>query len=1253
MFPHKQHLLVYLVIAFLSITNLYNSPLALAKNKANSKTTLIKSNIEIADSGKVIFQFFDEVDGIPQNTINTVAVDKKGYIWVGTQDGAAYYNGHSWTTVNMPNRTLSNWVYQIYVSKDGRVWFCTNGGGLSAYKDGIWTTYDIRSGLPNDQVRSFLETTSSNGKEILWVGTSNGLARFEDNKWTTYNTSNSKLPNNLIRHLLKTTNSSGSQAIWVGTDLGLACFENNEWVIYNTSNSKLPNNVIRGLAKSQSKSDHSLWIATEGGIAHFDNYTWTIYQDKDGLASNEVRCILETMNSKGKKILWVGTGGFGLSRFEIENSKWTTYTTKSGLADDSVWSLLETTSVAGIKTLWIGMASRGGLAKLETGKWVSFNTDSGLPNNAVFSIMESKKDDGSSSFWIGTDGGLGYWENGLWTIYNLKSGLPNNTVRAFLETKENDGRKITWIATEGGLIKIDRGKWQIIDTKSGLPSNRIYCLLSTKNKKGENILWVGTREGLAYCENGLWQSYNISNSKLPNNTIRSLLATYDKAGQEIIWIGTESGLSALKANEWTQNLSQHRIRALLKTEYQDKEWLWVGTDSGVFWTEIDISNWQWLSDTTSPAIPNNTIYQIRADKENRIYLSTNKGLVRLTKINPNLNDTNYSIYNFTIKDGLPNNECNSGASLVDSLGRIWVGTIGGAALFDPSKETLDNSPKPFYLEKLLVDGKPQKFDNPTTNLDKLSFDQNNITFEYALLSYFRESDSRYRFQLVGYDKTLSDWTNEPKKEYQNLSSGEYTFNVWAKDYLGNISGPLSVKFYIKAAPWLSWWAYSLYLIVLGSIIYLLHNYRLERLSKQNILLEAKVNERTDQLAQTNKELFTALEQIRISQKQTEEKNQELAIKNLEFDQKNAELASKNLELIELHKRADRIFSALAQALPGTILDEKYKLEEKIGSGGFGAVYRATHLSLKKPVAIKIFRPVPGNDSIEALERFQLEAVSSCRINHLNSVAVLDSGISDDGIAYLVMELLKGQTLKNEILGKRRLSLKRSIEILLPVCDVLEKAHQAGVVHRDIKPDNIFLHEDEKGEIVKVVDFGIAKIIDMIDVSGNLTNTGGLIGTPAYMAPERLTNQPYDGRSDIYSLGVMFYQMLSGHLPFSSPDNNLSSIILKHLIEDPIPLEKFNLKVPKLIEETILKMLEKDQNNRPTSKDVAEVLKSVLENDLSDYNNPLSLSNSIDDDIPTVSRSINSLEKVISSPTQTNNITITGESKVTTNLTEIV
>jgi serine/threonine protein kinase len=300
------------------------------------------------------------------------------------------------------------------------------------------------------------------------------------------------------------------------------------------------------------------------------------------------------------------------------------------------------------------------------------------------------------------------------------------------------------------------------------------------------------------------------------------------------------------------------------------------------------------------------------------------------------------------------------------------------------------------------------------------------------------------------------------------------------------------------------------------------------------------------------------------------------------------IAKKNQELIELHQRADRIFSALAEALPGTVLDEKYRLDEKIGSGGFGVVFRGTHLQMKRLIAVKIFKPMPGNDSAEGLQRFQLEAVSASRVNHPNAVVVLDSGVSAEGIAYLVMELLSGRSLKEELGEKGSLSLARTAAILIPVCDVISKAHAAGILHRDIKPDNIFLNETPEGEVVKVVDFGIAKLADnnlSLDIK-KLTATGGIIGTPVYMAPERFDGNSYDGKSDVYSIGVLLYEMLAGRVPFLLGSAGTMGLIMQLVTTEPPPLRKFAANIPEKVEAIVMRAISKDPAKRPTARELA-------------------------------------------------------------------
>jgi CheY-like chemotaxis protein len=313
----------------------------------------------------------------------------------------------------------------------------------------------------------------------------------------------------------------------------------------------------------------------------------------------------------------------------------------------------------------------------------------------------------------------------------------------------------------------------------------------------------------------------------------------------------------------------------------------------------------------------------------------------------------------------------------------------------------------------------------------------------------------------------------------------------------------------------------------------------------------------------------------------------------ELERHNRELTRKNEELMAAQKRTEIVFSALAETLPGTVLDDKYHLEHKIGSGGFGAVYRGLHLGLNRPVAVKVFRPMRGNDSPEGLERFRREGISASRIVHKNAVAVLDCGISSAGIAFLVMELLQGQTLTEELQSLGRLSVERCIEVMIPVCDVLSEAHRIGVIHRDIKPDNIFLHQSAEGEVVKVVDFGLAKVLGEGGREAQaMTMAGKILGTPAYTAPERFFDKPYDGRADVYSLGVVMYEMLAGRAPFQVVEGGIYAVAVMHMTKEPEPLRPINADVTEEVERVVMTALTKDPEKRPTAPELLEMLRSL-------------------------------------------------------------
>lgn len=238
------------------------------------------------------------------------------------------------------------------------------------------------------------------------------------------------------------------------------------------------------------------------------------------------------------------------------------------------------------------------------------------------------------------------------------------------------------------------------------------------------------------------------------------------------------------------------------------------------------------------------------------------------------------------------------------------------------------------------------------------------------------------------------------------------------------------------------------------------------------------------------------------------------------------------------------------SLIGTTLAGKYRIDERLKEGGMGTVYRATHVLMEKTVAIKVLRPSLAADE-KIVARFSREARAASRISHPNALSVTDFGEDENGIVFLVMEFLSGRTLKQLIRDEGPLPLTRVVEIVRQVGDALNEAHTQGVVHRDLKSDNIMLVDTMAGDHAKVLDFGIAKINEPEGKRDTeLTAPNLVIGTPQYMSPEQCSqDSEIDARSDIYSLGVILYEMLVGHVPFTADSPTM--VMMKHL-QEPVP-----------------------------------------------------------------------------------------------------
>jgi hypothetical protein len=280
----------------------------------------------------------------------------------------------------------------------------------------------------------------------------------------------------------------------------------------------------------------------------------------------------------------------------------------------------------------------------------------------------------------------------------------------------------------------------------------------------------------------------------------------------------------------------------------------------------------------------------------------------------------------------------------------------------------------------------------------------------------------------------------------------------------------------------------------------------------------------------------------------------------------------------------------AGSLLGYVIDGKYRLDEVLGAGGMGQVYRATRLQIGDAVAVKLLKPELAA-SAQMLERFRREAQAAARLKHPNVVTIHDFGRTAEGWLYLVMELVAGESLRALLNRCGQLPLPLTAALVAQICAALDEAHRQQIVHRDLKPENIIVAQDTHGWRVKVLDFGIARWRDEAAGINSLTTTGVMLGTPRYMSPEQCLGLELDGRSDIYSLGIMLYELLAGCAPFNSPA--AGALIAQHVNHPPPPLRSINLSIPPAVEAVVMRTLDKRPAARPqTAGELAQQLISA-------------------------------------------------------------
>ncbi len=809
-----------------------------------------RAETDLAAAARLPIRVFRDRDGLPQNAPMALAFDPRGVLWIGTQDGLASFDGRGFSTFNVPKRAVSNFIHAVLVDGNGAVWCGRQDGGVVRFKDGVWSSFDAASGLPADRVDAIAETVSTSGARSIWVATPRGLARRDGDRWSVFGTADG-LPSEHVGALLAGKDDDGAPTLYVGTSAGVARLDGDRFVsVLGTPSGA----VTAMLQTTAADGTRALWIGVHDALlARHERGAWTIFGVGNGLPDHDVTALAETTGADDTRTLWVGTDGAVVRRV---HDQWLTVPTDGVLPSSSVWSFLAAPARGPTHTLWLGVdgglarmrlggwrtfarpeatsstyailvtrdesqhdvvwiGTRGnGLLRLSNGKWSRFDKSSGLPDDTVFSLAEIVEDDGTRALWVGTQGaGLARFANDKWSA----PLWPDSTVRQLHAIVGDDGKPTLYAATGNrGVRRYAHGSWTAIDTHAGLPTDATFDVAETRAADGRAILWVATQgAGLARRDRGVWTTFDKTNSPLLTGSVISLHVARSPDGRdESLWAGTEGGGVAV---------------------------LDLAKDDAAFTI---------LTEATQPSLPNDTVYQVQSDRRGRVYLFTNKGVARLTRRAPTPDDPSpFHVRTFTTEDGLPSNEFNGGASFADDRGRIWAGTVSGVTFYDPSAEVDDEAPARLDLAPRLLRSGAVFAPNA-----RLAYDESSLAFEYALVRLFRGTETRYRTQLAGLDPGPSDWSVDAKREYTTLPEGAYVFNVWAKDFEGNVIGPMQTPFRVEPAPWRTWWAVALYAVVLAALAYALVRYRMYALERRNVLLETKIGERTAELGHKVDEL---------------------------------------------------------------------------------------------------------------------------------------------------------------------------------------------------------------------------------------------------------------------------------------------------------------------------------------------------------------------------------------------------------------
>lgn len=793
---------------------------------------LFSRHANALDPDKPFSQYARDVweEGLPQSSVQTLTQTRDGYLWLGTVEGLVRFDGVRFTVFDQQNtpQIKHNDIWALLEDAQGGLWIGSNGGGVTRYSEGRFTSYTVQQGLCNDTVSSLALDTQG----AVWVGTSGGLSRFSNGRWTSFTTKDGLLSNNI-----SALEAAHDGALWIGSrGGGLARLRNGAFATFTTKDG-LSSDQVRAIREDQ---NGSLWIGTNSGLNRFEDGKFTVFTTKNGLTSD----IVVAIHIDKSGTAWFASFGGGMIRYR--NGVFSTYTEKDGLADNSVRSVLEDRE----GSLWIGTFGHG-LVRLRETKFTTYTRQAGLAHDNVRAIAE----DHERNLWVATEGGgLSRLAHGVWTSFGLADGLPTTLLHGLFA--DPDGS--LWIGTwGGGLVHYQNGKFTRLTTADGLTNNIVASVY--RDRKG--VLWAGTNGGgLCRLQDGVFTSFTTKNG-LTNDLVLPILE--DRTGT--LWIGTRGGgLNRLSGGVLTsittkQGLSNDNVWCL----YEDADGaLWIGTDHGL----NRLKNGHLTVITSAQGLANNVVFGLVEDASGTFWMSCNRGVYTVSRneLNDLAESRIRSIHSrlYTGSEGVK--ECNGGqpAAFRSKDGHLWFATIRGLATIDPAHIAVNRLEPSVIMEDVLANQESVAGLLYSHKLPRFEPGVSKLEFHYTATSLLSPDEVRFKYKLEGFDGSWVDAGKQRAAYYTNVPPGRYRFRVIARnnDGIWNETGS-SFSFYLEPHFYQTKPFYALILLVGAAAVAGGYRFRLRRHRVRERELVRLVQERTDSLQKEKENVEKALQEL--------------------------------------------------------------------------------------------------------------------------------------------------------------------------------------------------------------------------------------------------------------------------------------------------------------------------------------------------------------------------------------------------------